>query len=444
MTALSLALTRTTLLTNSLKQTRTSTMNISTKELNHSILINLMIRQQPILLLSSFNLLLFVATSLISFDNKRSYFRLRIIQLKNWSAKDQITLIVNRENILHDTFTQLLEHKNYISNFSIIFEGEEGVDEGGLTREFYRLLSKEIFNPDYCMFVKVSDKGTDYHINPLSRIDPDHLECFRLIGLITAKCLFDGYYLDAHFTRPLYKIIVGKTLTPSDSQFIDEQYYTNLQQLLDNSIENLGLELYFNIDIVEFDQIKTTELIPNGNNIPVTDDNKLEYVNLLCEFKCLRGIKEQVTAFMKGFNSLIPRFLISIFDEMEIELLICGLPDISIDDLQAHTIYSNYVKEDKTIIHFWEVLREFDTNQVASFLQFVTGSGKVPLGGFKNLMGNNGIQYFTITKVDNVNRLPTAHTCFNQLELPSYESKEILKTKLLQAIMEGRDGFGFT
>ncbi|XP_075591022.1 uncharacterized protein LOC142597892 [Dermatophagoides farinae] len=244
------------------------------------------------------------------------------------------------------------EHKNYISNFSIIFEGEEGVDEGGLTREFYRLLSKEIFNPDYCMFVKVSDK--------------------------------------------------------------------------------------------EFDQIKTTELIPNGNNIPVTDDNKLEYVNLLCEFKCLRGIKEQVTAFMKGFNSLIPRFLISIFDEMEIELLICGLPDISIDDLQAHTIYSNYVKEDKTIIHFWEVLREFDTNQVASFLQFVTGSGKVPLGGFKNLMGNNGIQYFTITKVDNVNRLPTAHTCFNQLELPSYESKEILKTKLLQAIMEGRDGFGFT
>merc|ERR1711928_121449 len=118
--------------------------------------------------------------------------------------------------------------------------------------------------------------------------------------------------------------------------------------------------------------------------------------------------------------------------------------DINIDDLKANTEYHKYTATSLQIVWFWRALRSFDQTDRAKFLQFVTGSSKVPLQGFGALEGMNGVQKFQIHRDDrSTDRLPSAHTCFNQLDLPAYETYDKLRTYLLKAIHECSEGFGF-
>jgi E3 ubiquitin-protein ligase HUWE1 len=140
---------------------------------------------------------------------------------------------------------------------------------------------------------------------------------------------------------------------------------------------------------------------------------------------------------------MIPSELVSIFDAQELELLISGLPDIDLDDLRAHTDYHGFKQSDPVITWFWNALKSFDKEEIALFLQFVTGTSKVPLEGFGALQGSEGVRPFNIHKAFGSHLLPAAHTCFNQLDLPEYTSEEMLREKLLIAVKEGSEGFGF-
>ena len=120
------------------------------------------------------------------------------------------------------------------------------------------------------------------------------------------------------------------------------------------------------------------------------------------------------------------------------------MPSIDIKDLRENTEYRGMNREDKVIEWFWDVVTNMDAEEKALLLQFVTGTSKVPIGGFANLPGMHGIQKFCITNAgSNDNSLPVAHTCFNQLDLPTYSSKNILSQKLKIAIRECSQGFGF-
>merc|ERR1711881_121736 len=154
-----------------------------------------------------------------------------------------------------------------------------------------------------------------------------------------------------------------------------------------------------------------------------------------------QGIKEQLTAFLDGSYGIIPQNLISIFDEQELELLISGISQIDIDDLRANSDYYKYSSSSLQVQWFWRALRSFSQTERAKFLQFVTGTSHVPLQGFGYLEGMNGIQKFQIHRDDrSTERLPSAHTCFNQLDLPVYETYEKLRKMLLIAISEGAEG----
>merc|ERR550537_1663146 len=213
--------------------------------------------------------------------------------------------------------------------------------------------------------------------------------------------------------------------------------------MLDNSIEEAMVELTFSVDADEFGRVKVIDLKPDGRNIAVTDDNKLEYVQLLCEHHMTHGIRQQLAAFLQGFHELISPELIAPFDANELELLISGLPTIDLQDLMRHTEYQGYTESQPVIQWFWKALHEFSDELKAWFLQFVTGTSQVPLEGFKGLIGMRGPQKFSIHRAEGGDRLPTAHTCFNQLDLPEYESEDIMRTKLVQAVNEAHEGFGF-
>ncbi|UKJ87753.1 E3 ubiquitin-protein ligase HUWE1 [Theileria orientalis] len=411
----------------------------------HKKLLNLFIKQSPSMLNNAFLPLIRVAPMCLSFDVKRQYFRQKLREGRMGLRIEPIKINVRRQHVFLDSYHQLrLKTSDEMKGkLTVSFGGEEGVDAGGLTREWYTILSKEIFNPNYALFTREGRKQEFNHPNPLSSINPDHLNYFRFIGRIIGKALYDGHHMEAYFCRSFYKHMLGTRITPCDAESVDPQFYNNLISIRNSTLEQLGLELYFSTEIDEFGKVKVIDLIPNGRNILVTDENKHRYIQLLCKHKVTNGIRDQLGAFMEGFRELISPELISIFDDRELELLISGIPIIDLRNMRQNVEYVNYSESSDQIRWLWEILGEFDQSHLAAFLQFVTGTSRVPIGGFKNLMGMRGPQKISIHKTFGEDRLPTAHTCFNQLDLPVYRSKDMLKSKLLQAILEGKEGFGF-
>jgi len=421
---------------------------------NHSILINLIIQSQSNLLEKSLNSLIRIIQlrQFISFENKRKYFNHQLSlyrrnsQLVNSIPSHSLHLHVRREYVFEDSYDQLRGRSKdeiLLGRLQVTFNNEQGIDAGGLTREWFSVLSKEIFNPNYALFTSALD-GATFQPNPFSMINSNHLSYFKFIGNVIGKAINDGQLMDAHFTRSFYKHLLGIPVDYVDIEATEPDYYNTLKQILDSPLESLMIDLTFSAESQIFGKTEVVDLIPNGRNIPVTDENKFDYVRLISHHRMTTAIKAQIESFLDGFYQLIPPELISIFSPAEIELLICGLPDVDINDLKANTEYHGVRLTDEIISWFWEALNGFSQTERASFLQFVTGTSKVPLGGFSNLQGMRGTQKFSIHKAyGDHNQLPTAHTCFNQLDLPIYNSYEELKAKLLLAIREGSEGFGF-
>ena len=384
-------------------------------------------------------------THILDFDVKRRYFRQELDKLKDSIRGDDLAVHVRRTHVFDDSYRELNRRSpdDWKHRFYIAFEGEEGQDAGGLLREWYMIISKEIFNPDYALFMINPGDRVTYMPNPSSHFNPNHLSYFRFIGHIIAKAIFDNKFLDCYFTRAFYKHILGVPVKYTDMESVDNEFYKNLVSILESDIDSLGVDLYFGIDINEFGVTQSRDLKPNGRNLKVTNENKNEYVRLVCQEKMIGSIRQQVSAFLQGFYEIIPKSLISIFNEQELELLISGLPEIDLEDLRRNTEYHKYTSNSLQIQWFWRALKAFDKEDQAKFLQFVTGTSKVPLQGFAKLEGMNGPQKFQIHRDDrDTSRLPCAHTCFNQLDLPAYENFEKLRTMLLMAIRECSTGFG--
>ncbi|XP_054788719.1 E3 ubiquitin-protein ligase UPL2-like [Prosopis cineraria] len=439
-------------------QQKTSAFSVKVDEKNavfirfsekHRKLLNAFIRQNPGLLEKSFSLMLKVP-KFIDFDNKRAHFRSKI-KHQHDHHHSPLRISVRRAYVLEDSYNQLRlrSTQDLKGRLTVHFQGEEGIDAGGLTREWYQLLSRVIFDKGALLFTTVGNEST-FQPNPNSVYQTEHLSYFKFVGRVVGKALFDGQLLDVHFTRSFYKHILGVKVTYHDIEAIDPDYYKNLKWMLENDISDV-LDLTFSIDadeekliLYERTEVTDHELILGGRNIKVTEENKHQYVDLVVEHRLTTAIRPQINAFLEGFNELIPRELISIFHDKELELLISGLPDIDLDDLRANTEYSGYSGASPVIQWFWEVVYGFSKEDKARLLQFVTGTSKVPLEGFSALQGISGSQKFQIHKAyGSPDHLPSAHTCFNQLDLPEYPTRQQLEERLLLAIHEANEGFGF-
>uniref|UniRef100_A0A8C3AEG2 E3 ubiquitin-protein ligase n=1 Tax=Cyclopterus lumpus TaxID=8103 RepID=A0A8C3AEG2_CYCLU len=354
-----------------------------------------------------------------------------------------VKITVSRQTLFEDSFQQIMALKPYDlrRRLYVIFRGEEGLDYGGLAREWFFLLSHEVLNPMYCLFEYAGKSNYCLQINPASAINPDHLSYFCFIGRFIAMALFHGKFIDTGFSLPFYKRMLNKKLILKDLESIDSEFYNSLIWIRDNNIEECGLEMYFSVDMEILGKITSHDLKPDGTNVLVTEENKEEYISLMAEWRFSRGVEGQTKAFLDGFNEVVPLQWLQYFDEKELEVMLCGMQEVDLQDWQRNTVYRHYTRNSKQIIWFWQLVKEVDNEVRLRLMQFVTGTCRLPLGGFAELMGSNGPQKFCIEKVGKDTWLPRSHTCFNRLDLPPYKSFEQLKEKLLFAIEE-TEGFG--
>lgn len=373
-------------------------------------------------------------------------FRRKLIYFRSQPAlrplPGQCHIKIRRDHIFEDSYAEIMRQSSgdLKKRLMIKFEGEDGLDYGGLSREFFFLLSHEMFNPFYCLFEYSAVDNYTLQMNPHSGINPEHLNYFKFIGRVLGLSIFHRRFVDAFFVVSFYKMILSKKCTLADMESIDADFFRSLTWILENPIEGI-LDLTFSTEDDRFGETVTLDLKPGGRDIEVTDGNKAEYVELVTEWRIQKRIEEQFVAFKAGFNELVPQELINVFDERELELLIGGIADMDVDDWKKHTDYRGYTETDEIIQMFFKLITSWDNEKRARLLQFATGTSRIPIGGFKDLQGSDGPRRFTIEKAGEVTQLPKAHTCFNRIDLPPYTTYEELEKKLSYSVDETM-GFG--
>lgn len=187
-------------------------------------------------------------------------------------------------------------------------------------------------------------------------------------------------------------------------------------------------------------------MVPGGADRDVDNNNLPEYLDCQVKYRTMERTAEQLTELLRGFYDVVPEALLSVFDFQEVELLLHGLPHVDMDDWVANTEYTGDFANQpnhKVVLWFWDVLRSYEDEQKAKFLQFVTGTSGVPIQGFGYLQGNDGnIRKFTLHGDKNVKVFPRAHTCFNRIDMPIYKTKADLQKWLTMAISMESTGFG--
>lgn len=360
------------------------------------------------------------------------------------NVPNKFELKVSRGRILEDSY-RILSGVTCVdrlrSKLWVEFDGEEVLDYGGASREFFYLLSREMFNPYYGLFEYSAADNYTLQINPCSGMcNEDHLSYFKFIGRVAGMAVYHGKLLDAFFIRPFYKMMLGKPITIKDMESVDTEYYNSLRWIMDN--DPAELDLRFSVDEDLFGQMQQRELTAGGADLAVTQENKGRYVDLVIQWRFASRVRPQMNAFLEGLNELVPLALLRLFDEHELELLMCGIGQIDVRDWRRHTVYKGGYHANHVVVQwFWRLVLSFSNEMRSRLLQFVTGTSRVPMNGFAELHGSNGPQPFTLERWGSPSNLPRSHTCFNRLDLPMYESYQDLREKLVQAI-EGSESFG--
>eukprot|EP00602_Paraphysomonas_sp_CaronLab_P008588 CAMPEP_0185034298 /NCGR_PEP_ID=MMETSP1103-20130426/24045_1 /TAXON_ID=36769 /ORGANISM="Paraphysomonas bandaiensis, Strain Caron Lab Isolate" /LENGTH=626 /DNA_ID=CAMNT_0027570905 /DNA_START=570 /DNA_END=2450 /DNA_ORIENTATION=+ len=391
----------------------------------------------------------------MSFNDKILWFMDMLSALQRPWTDGHIRIEVTRNNLLQDSYDQFMALSANGTELHrwmrIHFIGESGIDAGGLEREWFLLCTQALFESSTGLFTCSSGgdalAGT-YHINPVSHLArSNHLGYYHFAGRLLSKAVMEQQTIPAMLSLPLRKQILGIPITFSDLEFVDVDLYRNLTWLRDipEGVESLGL--VFAVDYQYNGYSSTFELKPGGADIPVTDDNKQEFLELRLRHRMLDSIKPQLEMLLKGFYEVLPPELVAVFDYQELELLMCGLPTLDLDDWMRHTEYmgefSRLGPRHRVIKWFWEVVASFSDEERVRLLQFTTGCSRLPAQGFKALQSNDGnfrkFNLQSIRKEDSA--YPRAHTCFNKLDLPLYDSKRELEAYLSVVINMEVTGF---
>lgn len=404
---------------------------------------------------------------------------------KSRSSHSEQVIKVRRDDLVSSAYKKLkgMTSKGWRSKWRVVFAGEHGIDVGGLRRELLTLLAREIFQgsentaKEWRLFERLSSGAVQpkvekdrnsaviigesgqrgsahnviedtHNVSEPSLTTKELTARYTFAGKLLAKSVydtvvFDPSHVNVRLSSGFCKQLLNLPVHYADFERDDPEFYSSkVKYILQNKVtEDLGLffaEEEYSRQDGRFLLIER-ELKPNGATIPVTEENKYEYLLLLAKHRLVGSTAGAVKAFAKGFFSIVPRQLVDMFDEKELELLVCGLPTIEVEDMRYHTVLERLKPSDQEVQWFWAAVELFTESERARLLQFITGSSQVPVEGFAAFFPALTVARSASAK----GSLPTAHTCFNKLDLPAYDSYHDLQTKLLLAITEGSEGFAF-
>lgn len=342
-------------------------------------------------------------------------------------------LRIRRDNIIEDTLNEISNNTNRLQfPLKVQFVGEEAEDEGGVRKEFFMLVVRNLFDVNYGMFT-YNQKTRLFWFN-LNSFESKYK--YELIGAILGLALFNGVILDIKFPIAIYKKLLGIQPCLNDLKECDPELYKSLSFLVNTKDENLkeNLDSNFTVTLDVYGEKKILPLKPNGENISIDFNNKDEFVELYLNWFFNESIKEFYEHFENGFYKIFDKKLSKILSPQELELIICGSQNLDFKELQKAAKYEGYEEDSITIKFMWEILLEFNEEEKKKFLFFVTGCDRAPIDGLGNLP-------FVVTRNGNVDDLPSSHTCFNNLILPDYQNKEFMKNKFMIALNYS-EGFG--
>ncbi|XP_068658404.1 E3 ubiquitin-protein ligase UPL6 isoform X2 [Aristolochia californica] len=351
---------------------------------------------------------------------------------------------IRRDHIFEDAFNQLsalsddelrgLIRVTFVNEFGV---EEAGIDGGGIFKDFMENIARSTFDVQYGLFKETTDHLL--YPNPGSGlVHEQHLQNFHFLGCLLGKAMFEGILVDIPFATFFLRALKEKKNFLNDLPSLDPELYRHLLFLKHYEGDLSDLELYFVIVSNEYGEQKEEELIAGGKDIRVTNKNVREFIHYVAHYRLNHQIISQSKHFLRGFQKLIRKDWMDMFNEHELQLLISGsLEGLDVDDLHTHAHYTGgYSEEHYVIAMFWEVLKSFSFDDQKKFLKFVTGCSRGPLLGFKFLEPQFCIQRAAAADASEeyLDRLPTSATCMNLLKLPPYRSKEQLQMKLIYAI----------
>lgn len=350
---------------------------------------------------------------------------------------------IRREYIVQDSLRCIkLNAANLKKSLRVQFINEPGIDAGGIKKEWFLLLTKSLFSPQAGMFANIEDSNLLwFNIVPI-----EDYEMYYLFGAILGLAMYNSTILNLKFPIALYKLLLGRSIDLEDYEQLYPVSATNLLKLRTYNDDELKLiDLAFEVSYTDLlGKVHSKELITNGSNVSVTVENRDFYIEKYSKFFMCDGMMNQIKFFTKGFSNVIGGNALSLFLPQEIELLLCGSEEEKIDIavLRSVTKYVGWKDHDlaansSVVRWFWNYMENLSSKQHKLLLAFVTGSDRVPATGVQNLN-------FRISRLANgrdTNRLPIAHTCFNELALYEYSTPEKLVSKLNTAIYES-SGFG--
>ncbi|KAF6720878.1 E3 ubiquitin-protein ligase TRIP12 [Oryzias melastigma] len=397
---------------------------------------------------------------------------------------------INREELLKQAESVMQDLGSSRAMLEIQYENEVGTGLGP-TQEFYALVSQELQRADLGLWrgeevtlanPKGNQEGTKYMFSsrglfavPFGRTTkPAHIAKikmkFRFLGKLMAKAIMDFRLLDLPLGLPFYKWMLRHETSVSSHDLVNidpgvaksiqhlediirqkkrleldrSQTRETLQQALESlnmngcSVEDLGLDF----TLPGFPNI---ELKKGGKDVPVTIYNLEEYLRLVVYWTLNEGVSRQFESFREGFESVFPLHHLQYFYPEELDQLLCGSKSETWDVktlMECCRPDHGYTHDSRAIRFLFEVLSSFDAEQQRLFLQFVTGSPRLPVGGFRSLNPPLTIVRKTFESTENPDDfLPSVMTCVNYLKLPDYSSIEIMREKLLIAAREGQQSF---
>ena len=411
--------------------------------------------------------LLFKTTS---FEKRRSMTNL-YVYLKNFLGENiledklinslssnfnRLKLKVNRNNIIEDAYSisnKFIRYKDYIE---YEYYNETGTGMGP-TLEFYSLFCKAISNEK-----KLWYKTEDYSLFPMPVIGCSHDEiqfikkCFEALGFVIARALYDDRLIDIPLNSLFWDLILNRPVT-FDSIFKVDKYiakfiHEHLGYINTNKYPNYDdIDLYF-----EVPWNNEQPLIPNGSEIKVNAKNINQYISEIFNKLLIEGQTIVIDAFKEGFNKVFDIDNLKCFSSNELVDIICGSSVLNNSFWTYEHLVQNIIpshgfnKESLVYEGLIEILMKMTNEERKMFLLFVTGSPRLPIGGFKNLYPKLTVVMFQSEYNENTmnfgnfnpdKHLPSVMTCQNYLKIPNYSNISILKEKLFFAIKEGNNAF---